>query len=53
MSEATGWWADDEDMPEVVRRWMRAPEPGDPPYDYRRVGIFFDALTPLAASGLR
>lgn len=44
-----GWWAGDdpENMPEVVRRWMREPDPGDPPYDWRRVEIFFDVLTKL------
>lgn len=49
MGEARGWWAgdDEEGMPEVVKRWMAEPDPGDPPYDWRRVEIFFDALTKL------
>jgi hypothetical protein len=49
MPEKTAWWAggDDEGMPDVVKRWMREPDPGDPPYDWRRVEILFDALTKL------
>ena len=47
MTEQRGWMAGDEDMPEVVKRWMSEPDPGDPPYDYRRIEILFDTLIHL------
>jgi hypothetical protein len=33
-------------MPDVVKRWMREPDPAET-YDWRRVEILFDALTKL------
>jgi hypothetical protein len=49
MPEKTAWWAgdDDEGMPDVVKRWMRDPDPGDPPYYWQRVEIIFNALIKL------